>query len=128
LRFATLRALCPSQRLRPQSPRLRRVIQKQLRLRAERGLANEGELLAVRRPARKTVAVNRRRNVIDRARRCVINADEAMVTALANEGDEFSVWRPSGRRIISARREELMRLAFSATDAIQSALFLENTT
>src|SRR5438067_459944 len=78
-------------------PGVGRVVEEYLLLVAERGASDERDLPSVGRPARVRVAVNRRREEVDRLRRGVVDGDEAVVAATARECDLLPVGRPVRR-------------------------------
>src|SRR5947207_5568169 len=72
-------------------------------------VADERDLLAVRRPPRHGVAIHRRSKVADGFAAEIVDADEAVVPAMGNEGDLRTIGRPLGRIILPAHEGKLMR-------------------
>ena len=72
-------------------------------------VADERDLLAVRRPPRHGVAIHRRSKVADGFSAEIVDADEAVVPAMGNEGDLRTIGRPLGRIILPAHEGKLMR-------------------
>src|SRR5262249_61780357 len=90
-------------------------------------MADKGDALAIQRPSRRAVAVNRGSEVFDRPLFKIVDADEAMRGARAVEGQLLSVGRPPRREIRPARGEELMRLrTFGDFDDVNLVLLAED--
>src|SRR5262249_60442259 len=102
------------------------ILRKQARLISARGLADKGDALAIQRPSRRAVAVNRGSEVFDRPLFKIVDADEAVRGARAVEGQLLSVGRPPRGEARSARGEELMRLrTFADVDDLNLVLRAE---
>jgi hypothetical protein len=95
-------------RLERGSVRIAQTSDALLRLLTERetGPANERDALGILGPGRARVEVHARRQVLQRACRDLVDADETVIGPLADERDVLAVRRPSGRIVRAPCRDE----------------------